>query len=127
MARPLRIEFTGACHHVINRGNYRRHLFGGGGAAEAFERTLGEAARRFGGEVHAYGVTPQRALLVQLNIMADQAALRSDGEQAVVPITPSTLSSRSIQPARRGLRERPAVRNHGRKWRRPARALVEQR
>jgi REP element-mobilizing transposase RayT len=41
---------------VINRGNYRRNLFGGEGAAEAFERTLGEAAKRFGWRVHAYVV-----------------------------------------------------------------------
>ncbi|MDP3069560.1 MAG: hypothetical protein Q8N18_04695 [Opitutaceae bacterium] len=47
MPRPLRIEFAGACYHVINRGNYRRYLFEGRGAAEAFERTLGEAAERF--------------------------------------------------------------------------------
>jgi len=44
MARPWRIEYAGACYHVINRGNYRRHLFEGKGAAEAFVRTLGEAA-----------------------------------------------------------------------------------
>jgi REP element-mobilizing transposase RayT len=56
MARPLRIEFAGACYHVINRGNYRRTLFEGQGAAEAFERTLGEAAERFGWEIHAYVV-----------------------------------------------------------------------
>jgi REP element-mobilizing transposase RayT len=41
---------------VINRGNYRRNLFESGGAAEAFERTLGEAAVRFGWRVHAYVV-----------------------------------------------------------------------
>ena len=56
MARPLRIEFAGACYHVINRGNYRRNLFTSGGAAEAFERTLAEAAIRFGWRVHAYVV-----------------------------------------------------------------------
>lgn len=56
MARPWRIEFAGACYHVINRGNYRRNLFGGKGAAEAFERTLGEAAVRFGWRIHAYVV-----------------------------------------------------------------------
>lgn len=56
MARPMRIEFAGACYHVINRGNYRRDLFTGKGAAEAFERTLDEAARRFGWAVHAYVV-----------------------------------------------------------------------
>lgn len=54
MARPLRIEFSGACYHVINRGNYRSPIFGGKGAAEAFERTLGETAERYGWDVHAY-------------------------------------------------------------------------
>jgi putative transposase len=53
MPRPLRVEFAGACYHVINRGNYRRSLFEGKGAAEAFVRTLGEAAERFGWRVHA--------------------------------------------------------------------------
>jgi REP element-mobilizing transposase RayT len=38
MARKLRLEYAGACYHVINRGNYRRDLFTGKGAAEAFER-----------------------------------------------------------------------------------------
>ncbi len=56
MARPLRVEFAGACYHVINRGNYRQRLFTGKGAAEAFARTLGEAAARFGWQVHAYVV-----------------------------------------------------------------------
>ncbi|MDP1579477.1 MAG: transposase [Candidatus Didemnitutus sp.] len=56
MPRPLRIEFAGACYHVINRGNYRRSLFDGKGSAEAFVRTLGEAAVRFQWRVHAYVV-----------------------------------------------------------------------
>ncbi len=56
MARPLRVEFAGGCYHVINRGNYRRGLFLGKGAAEAFERTLGEAAQQHGWRVHAYVV-----------------------------------------------------------------------
>ena len=56
MSRPWRVEFAGACYHVINRGNYRRNLFLGKGAAEAFERTLGEAGQRFGWRVHAYVV-----------------------------------------------------------------------
>lgn len=56
MGRPLRIEFAGAVYHVINRGNYRRNLFNGAGAAEAFTRTLGEAAEQFGWRVHAYVV-----------------------------------------------------------------------
>ncbi|WP_442890143.1 transposase [Congregicoccus parvus] len=39
---------------MINRGNYRRNLFGEDGSGEAFERVLGEAAQRFGWRVHAY-------------------------------------------------------------------------
>ena len=56
MPRPWRIEFAGACYHVINRGNYRRGIFTGKGAAEAFERTLGEAAERFAWRIAAYVV-----------------------------------------------------------------------
>lgn len=54
MPRPLRVEFAGACYHVINRGNYRRALFSSGGGAEAFERVLDEAAVRFQWRLHAY-------------------------------------------------------------------------
>ena len=56
MARSLRIEFPGGCYHVINRGNYRQRIFQKKGAADAFERTLGEASERFGWRVHAYVV-----------------------------------------------------------------------
>ena len=30
MVRPLRVEFPGACYHVINRGNFRFPMFGTG-------------------------------------------------------------------------------------------------
>jgi putative transposase len=56
MARKLRLEYPGACYHVINRGNYRRDVFAPKGAAEAFERCLAEAAETFGWRVHAYVV-----------------------------------------------------------------------
>jgi putative transposase len=54
MARKLRLEWEGACYHVINRGNYRRDLFREEDAAEAFERTLLEAADKFGWRLHAF-------------------------------------------------------------------------
>ena len=54
MARKLRIEFGGACYHVINRGNYRRNLFVGKGAAESFRGCLFEACERFGWRLHAF-------------------------------------------------------------------------
>ena len=34
MARKLRIQYEGAIYHVINRGNYRRDVFGTVGAAQ---------------------------------------------------------------------------------------------
>ena len=54
MARKLRLEFSGACYHVINRGNYRRDLFAGKGAAESFQACLLEAVARFGWRLHAF-------------------------------------------------------------------------
>jgi len=56
MARKLRIQYPGALYHVINRGNYRRALFGSEGAASAFERALAEASSRHGWRVHAHVV-----------------------------------------------------------------------
>lgn len=54
MARKLRIEYPGALHHVINRGNYRRDLFESVGAAKAFLDVLFTAATKFGWRLHGY-------------------------------------------------------------------------
>lgn len=54
MARKLRIQFPGALYHVINRGNYRRDLFGTAGARQAFETALCEACGVFGWRLHAH-------------------------------------------------------------------------
>ena len=54
MARKLRIEYPGALYHVINRGNYRQAVFGGEGAAQAFEGCLGEVSAQLGWRIHAY-------------------------------------------------------------------------
>lgn len=54
VARRLRLQFPGAIYHVINRGNYRRDLFATVGAAQAFERALGEATLRFDWRIHAF-------------------------------------------------------------------------
>ena len=58
MARRLRIQFSGALYHVINRGNYRRDVFGSVGAARAFESTIAEACDRHRWRLHAYGIMP---------------------------------------------------------------------
>ena len=56
MPRKLRLEFSGACYHVINRGNYRRNLFAPKGASESFEKCLFEACGAFGWRLHAFVV-----------------------------------------------------------------------
>ena len=54
MARVLRLEYAGACYHVINRGNYRRNLFADGRTREAFEQTIFKTVQRFTWRVHAF-------------------------------------------------------------------------
>ena len=54
MARKLRLEFPGACYHVINRGNYRADLFTTEKTKAAFEACLFEACRKSGWVLHAF-------------------------------------------------------------------------
>lgn len=54
MARKLRLEFPGACYHVINRGNYRSDVFKTSGAKTAFESCLFEACAKSGWLLHAF-------------------------------------------------------------------------
>src|SRR6266516_3022410 len=53
MARKLRLEFPGACYHVINRGNYRADIFRTEGARAAFETCLFEACAMSNWVLHA--------------------------------------------------------------------------
>lgn len=41
MARKLRFEYPGAVYQIINRGNYRAHLFRTEGAKAAFRSERG--------------------------------------------------------------------------------------
>ena len=54
MPRKLRLEFPGACYHVINRGNYRSDIFKTVGAKAAFEVCLFEACAKSGWVLHAH-------------------------------------------------------------------------
>ena len=56
MARKLRLEYPGACYHIINRGNYRRDLFATDGAKAAFQACLFEACARSAWHLHAFVV-----------------------------------------------------------------------
>ena len=54
MARKLRLEYPGACYHVINRGNYRADIFRTEKTKGAFEACLFEACARSGWVLHAF-------------------------------------------------------------------------
>jgi REP element-mobilizing transposase RayT len=54
MPRPLRADFAGAFHHVMNRGTDRSQLFGNDQERATFLASAAEAAERYGLEVHAY-------------------------------------------------------------------------
>src|ERR1044072_4228874 len=56
MPRPWRAGVSGARFSVVKQRNYRSDIFTSKGAAAAFERTLGQAAVRFGWRIHAYVV-----------------------------------------------------------------------
>lgn len=54
MARKLRLEFPGACYHVINRGNYRTDIFRSERTKAAFEECLFEACEKSAWLLHAF-------------------------------------------------------------------------
>ena len=56
MARPLRIEFPGACYHVINRGNFRFPVFSESRDRELILEKLVDFAERFQIRVRSYCV-----------------------------------------------------------------------
>lgn len=79
MPRKLRLEFPGACYHVINRGNYRAWVFQDDAAKAAFECVVFDACRRFGWTLHAFVVmgnhyhlavgTPQGNLVAGMQLL----------------------------------------------------------
>ena len=48
MARKVRIEYAGACYHVINRGNYRSWIFESEGSAGERSEVLAGSMRSDG-------------------------------------------------------------------------------
>ena len=54
MARPTRIEYKGAFHHVMNRGRSQQNIFHENVYFEAFLTTLKEASAQFNAIIHAY-------------------------------------------------------------------------
>ena len=58
MARPLRIEYPGACYHVMSRGSQRSRVFHGHAHYVLFLKRLGEAAQIHDVAVYCYCLMP---------------------------------------------------------------------
>jgi len=56
MSRKLRIEYPGAMHHVMNRGDQREDIFRDDEDRQRFLSTLGEACGKTEWQVPAYGL-----------------------------------------------------------------------
>lgn len=54
MSRKLRIEYGGACYHVINRGNYRTGIFESEGARRSFLECVTTSCVTQGWHLHAW-------------------------------------------------------------------------
>ena len=58
MARPIRVEFTGAVYHVMARGNEQRDVFRDDEDRRRFLDALAEAVPQFGLRAYAYCLMP---------------------------------------------------------------------
>ena len=54
MARPLRIEYSGAVYHVMARGDGGKFIFNDDSDALLFLKWLGEVCESHGWKVHAW-------------------------------------------------------------------------
>lgn len=64
MARKVRLEYSGAIYHVLNRGDRREPIFLDDLDRRNFVQTLGEACLKTGWQVHAYVLMPNHFHLV---------------------------------------------------------------
>ena len=58
MARPIRVDYADAAHHVAARGNERKAIYREDDDRRTFLDTLATACERLGLVVHAYGLMP---------------------------------------------------------------------
>lgn len=64
MARPIRVEYEGAVHHVMARGNEQKAIYYDDIDRGMFLDTLAQACEQFGLVVHAYCLMPNHYHLV---------------------------------------------------------------
>jgi REP-associated tyrosine transposase len=71
MPRPLRIDYPGARHHVMNRGVRHQPVFWSDNSCSLFLALLGDVVERFGIVVHAYALMPNHFHLVVESVGAN--------------------------------------------------------
>lgn len=81
MPRRLRVEYSGAIYHVMSRGDRREDIFLDDVDRQDFIKTLAEACRKTGWQVHAYCLMSNHYHLVletpDANLVAGMAWLQS--------------------------------------------------
>jgi hypothetical protein len=73
MARKLRVQYPGAIHHVMNRGERREAIFLDDRDGELFLETLGEACEKTDWQVPAWCLGSEefgQGLLAQVSVLA---------------------------------------------------------
>jgi len=71
MARPLRIELSGALYHVTSRGDRREAIFEDDEDRDIFLSTLAEVVDGLNWVCHAYCLMTNHVLCVTLHIRRD--------------------------------------------------------
>lgn len=64
MPRKLRVEYSGAIYHVMNRGDRREDIFLSDADRHDFIKTLAQACEKTGWQIHAYCLMPNHFHLV---------------------------------------------------------------
>ena len=74
MTRPLRVEYSGAYYHIINRGNSGEKVLGWKRDKEKFLEYLSKAADRFSLTVHGYCILDNHYHLIVETALANVSA-----------------------------------------------------
>ncbi len=86
MAREVRVEYPGAIHHAINRGDRREEIFQDAANRQLFLASLGEACAKTAWQVHAWCLMPNHFhLFVETprgNLVAGMKWAETEREQA---------------------------------------------
>ena len=81
MPRKLRVEYPGAMYHVMSRGDRREDIFLNDVDRQDFIKTLAEACKKTGWQVHAYCLMRNHYHVVletpEANLVAGMAWLQS--------------------------------------------------